>query len=284
MTFEDAIDAVESALRGGLDPEAEVPRSIVPVGDDNQLLLMPSVSGRYAGVKVASVAPGNPARGLPRIQGVYVLMDALTMRVAAVLDAAELTALRTPAVSAVAVRHLASPEARRLVVFGTGPQAWGHVRAIATVRELTDVAVIGRDSGRVATFLGRCEEFGLRAEPGTPESVGEADIVVCATTARKPLFEGRLLPAHATVVAIGSHEPDAREVDDATVNGSTVIVESVRAALLEAGDIVMANGRIAGNVADLVNGRIGVDPLRPKLFKSVGMAWEDLVVASRSLQ
>jgi ornithine cyclodeaminase/alanine dehydrogenase-like protein (mu-crystallin family) len=270
-----AADVLERALVAGLDPEAGPPRSVadVPAG---QILMMPAAAPGYAGVKVVTVAPGN--RDLPRIQGVYLLLDGATLAPIALLDGVALTAVRTPAVSAVAVRRLAAPDAATLVVFGTGPQAWGHVRALRAVRPIERVVVVGRS--RTGEFVARCRDAGLDASAGTPEAVAGADVVACCTTAREPLFPGDLVAAHAVVVAVGSHEPVAREVDGELVARSQVYVESRAAALREAGDLIIPGVTgVAGNLADLVTGRARVAPDRPKLFKSVGMAWEDLVVA-----
>ena len=106
-------------------------------------------------------------------------------------------------------------------------------------------------------------------------------MIVCATTAREPLFDGDAVPDHATVVAIGSHEPDAREVDERLVTRSTVIVESRSSALREAGDILLAGLRAddVHDIGELVRGKVTPAPGRPRLFKSTGMAWEDLVIA-----
>lgn len=275
-----AVEALRAALRDGLDPEADPARSVVPVSH-GQLLLMPAEWGRYAGVKVATVAPDNPARGRPRIQGTYLLLDAETLSPLATLDGPALTAVRTAAVSALAVDVLAPMSASLLVVFGTGPQARGHVAAIRAVRPVSSVVVVGRSAA---------QEFASEVDGrvGTPADVASADVVVCATTARTPLFDGTLLPAGAVVVAVGSHEPDAREVDDAVVGGSTVVVEARSAALREAGEVVQAvtagvlePSTLVG-LADVVRGMAVVEPGRPVLFKSVGMAWEDLVVAASS--
>jgi ornithine cyclodeaminase len=232
-------------------------------------------------MKVASVAPANPARGLPRIQGMYLLLDAETLGPLAMLDAAELTTLRTAAVSALAVDVLAEPAASRLVVFGTGPQARGHITAIRAVRPIEEVTVVGRTPERTLAFVSTVD-----ARAGAASDVAHADVVVCATTAREPLFDGALLAPGATVVAVGSHEHRAREVDDTTVRGSTVVVEARSAALREAGDITrpLAAGVFDADtlvdLASVVRGAVTVDPARPRLFKSVGMGWEDLVVAA----
>jgi ornithine cyclodeaminase len=256
-----AIDALQDALLSGLDPEADPPRSALAVGD-GELLVMPSATAAHAVVKLVTVG------GEPRIQGVCVVFDATTLAPVALVDGIALTNVRTPAVSALAVRALAAADARRLLVFGRGRQAHGHVEAIRAVRPIEHVDMVGRDAGRV------------------DELVAAADIVCCATTAREPLFDGALVADHATVVAIGSHEPDAREVDDALVGRATVVVESRGSALREAGDVI---GAIAAGVlreeelvtlADVVCDRAVVDRTRPRLFKSTGMAWEDAVVAS----
>lgn len=273
-----AIAAIRAALLDGLDPAQDPPRSVVPVRN-GQLLLMPAQWGAFAGVKVASVAPDNPSSGLPRIQGNYLLLDGPTLTPLALLDGVALTAIRTAAVSAVAVDALAEPDAASLVVFGSGPQARSHIAAIRAVRPIEGITVVARDSARTSAFARSCG-----AGVGTPAEVAQADIVVCCTTARTPLFDGAQLPAHATVVAVGSHEPDAAEVDATTVTRSVVVVEAVATALREAGDIVQpvtAGLLDPATLIDLATAlRQPVDTARPRLFKSVGMAWEDLVLAA----
>ncbi|MGW2330924.1 ornithine cyclodeaminase family protein [Streptomyces sp. NPDC001700] len=288
-----AIRALQQALRNGLDPEAAPPRAVVPV-DHGQLLLMPA-EGRttrgsaYAGVKIATVAPDNPARGLPRIQGQYLLLDAETLTPLALLDGVALTNVRTAAMSAAAADLLAPPGASRLVLFGGGPQAHSHLAALRAIRPITQVTVVGRTPERTRQLVeGFPGTAGVRVMAGAPEAVADADLIACCTTARTPLFDGTLLPPHATVMAVGSHEPDAREVDDHTVRHATVVVESRAAATREAGDLIQVIDRGLLDpaqllpLADLVRDRPGgpaVDSGRPRLFKSVGMAWEDLVLA-----
>jgi ornithine cyclodeaminase/alanine dehydrogenase-like protein (mu-crystallin family) len=279
LGFPRALSALREALAGGLDPESEPPRSSVRLGG-GEVLIMPSGAGPIAGIKLVSIVPGNPGRGLPRIHGVYVLFDAETLVPRALLDGAALTSLRTPAVSALGVDLVAPPDARRLVVFGTGPQAFAHVQALRAIRPLDSVRAIGRDPSRLEEFV---RSLGPGAEAASPEAVAEADIVACCTTARTPLFPGELLPPHAVVVAVGSHEPDAREVDTETVRRCGALVESRAAATREAGDIrhAIADGAIGEDelvtYADLVR---GTTPTRPRLIKTVGMGWEDLVIAA----
>jgi ornithine cyclodeaminase len=269
-----AVDALEAALRGGLDPEADPPRTSA-AADGGELLLMPSAAGGGLGVKLVTIG------GEPRVQGVYVLFDGATLAPAALLDGIGLTDLRTSAVSALAVRHLAPREPRRLVVFGTGPQARAHVRALRATAPIEHVAIAGRDPGRTERLARE-----LDAEPAGPDAVAAADVVCCCTTAREPLFDGDAVAEEAVVVAIGSHEPAAREVDERLAGRATVVVESRASALREAGDVLRAieAGALREDelvtLAALVRGEAAAEPGRPRLFKSTGMAWEDLVLAA----
>ena len=258
-----AVDALEAALRDGLNPEADVARSVVDV-EGGQLLVMPSAAAAGPVVKLVTVG------GAPRVQGLCVVFDAQTLAPAALLDGIAVTNLRTAAVSALAVRHLARPHARRLLVFGRGPQARAHVAAVRAVRPIERIDLVGRDR-----------------DPAEVDAlVAAADVVCCCTSAREPLFAGALVADHAAVVAIGSHEPDARETDDALAARATVVVESRASALREAGDVLLAlragvlSAGALVTLADLVRGVVAPAPGRPRLFKSTGMAWEDAVVAT----
>lgn len=248
-----AADALEAALLGGFDPEDDPLRTIVPVGGGD-LLVMPSAAGGTPAVKLVTVG------GEPRVQGVCVVFDPETLAPVALVDGIALTNLRTAAVSALAVRHLAEPDARRLLVYGRGPQAAAHVEAMRAIRPIERVDVVGRE--------------------GAPdELVAAADVICCCTTAREPLFDGALVADHAAVVAIGSHEPDVRETDDALAHRATVVVEARASALREAGDVIAAGLRADDLVtlAELVRDRPATPG--PRLFKSSGMSWEDAVVA-----
>ncbi len=274
-----AVAAVQAALRGGLDPAADPPRVLVGLAH-GQFLLMPSEAGAAAGVKVASVAPGNPARGLPRVQAAYLLFDAATLALRAVLDGTALTTLRTPAVSVAAVLPALPERPLRVAVVGAGPQAVGHVATLAAVRPLADARYLVRDPSRTpldAVALGT---------PGADDALRAADVVVCATSARFPVLDPALLRDDVVVVAVGSHEPDARELDAALLGRSTVVVEDVATALREAGDVVLAVAEGVLTPADLVplrdvvTGAVDVPAGRPLVVKTVGMSWEDLAVAT----
>ena len=169
------------------------PRTAVLTGAGD-VLLMPAATARFVGVKLATVAPGNAAPGLPRVQGIYVLLDGRTLTPVALIDGVALTALRTPAVSAVALRHLSQPGPIRVVVIGTGPQGYGHLEAVRAVRPVTHVTVAGRDRARAERMASWCARQGLPAAVVAGSDLPEhlegpiraADVVVCATSSRWP--------------------------------------------------------------------------------------------------
>lgn len=285
-----AVNALEAALREGLDPERETPRSRVAT-QTGELLVMPATRGAYTGCKLLTSTPDNARRGLPLIQGAFVLFEGPGQRPAALLDGTALTNLRTPAVSALAVRHLLPGPAGgplRLTVFGTGPQARAHVAAMLALYGISEVALVGRPGPRRERLAAWCAGRGVPVrvfDPGScAEAVTRADLICCCTSAATPLFDGALVKADAVVVAIGSHSPHRREVDDTLVGRSRVVVESLASTRSEAGDIVipLSAGVVREEdlypLRDVVTGRARLPAGGPRLFKGTGMPWQDLVV------
>ncbi|MBO3747100.1 ornithine cyclodeaminase family protein [Streptosporangiaceae bacterium NEAU-GS5] len=301
----EAVQAIVDALQEGLDPAADPARTAVSTAH-GQLLLMPAEGRDHAGVKVVTVAPDNPARGQPRIQGLYLLFDAATLRPIALLDGMALTTLRTPAVSVAATLPflLRSHDPLRIAVFGMGPQGRAHVdtvtNALAGHRGIAHVTYLARRPLRPDDPLNDIDQGQGDTPPvalatsGSVEAaraVAQADLIVCATTAREPLFDSATIQNHAVVIAVGSHEPDAREVDGALTTRAYVIVEDVATAMREAGDVIQALDEGHLNAADLIPMRqivadsaVSLAAGRPVLFKSTGMSWEDLVVATAVYQ
>lgn len=279
----DLIDGLERALLDGLDPSADPDRLAVPT-ISGQLLVMPSASADAVGVKVAGVVPGNPLRGLARVTGMYVLLDGATLLPRAVLDGAALTAVRTAAVSGLAIRHLGPSRMDRAVIIGTGPQARSHLHMLRQAAHAGEYVIVGRSAGAAEPLVRECRAGGMAARAGAlPRDLPDADLVVCCTTAAAPLFTAGQIGGDCLVVAIGSHEPHVREFGDDVLAGATIVVETRAAACREAGEIVQALARRAIDRADLIDiaelvrgaGRRS----GRRVFKSVGMAWEDLIVA-----
>lgn len=280
-----AIDALRRAARTGAATTGSPARTNTPVRAGH-LLLMPAEDQALVGVKVTGVAPANPDRGLPRITGTYLLHDAATLQPLVAIDGAALTLLRTAALSALAVDELATPDTRRVMLFGTGPQAAAHIRAVSTVRDVDQIAVAGRTPDATTTFVQRWADT-VPVRPATEDDVRTADLILCCTSSSTPLFDGQQLASHATVVAMGSHTFDARELDTHTLRRSTVVVEDRDTAIREAADVAaaIADGDIT-DVIPLENVLAGtpIDRGRPRIFRSVGMAWEDLAVAGAALR
>lgn len=285
LPVQDCADVLKHALLSGLDPSIDPPRVNLDTRA-GQLLLMPSELGEHVGVKVVGLAPGNSERGLALVQGVYVLVDASTLATIALLDGPGVTSLRTPAVSVLAARYLAPSDARTLVVFGAGTQARQHIFALSATLPLREVIVVGRDYERTAALVADVRANGIDASMGGVDAAARADIIVCATTSVVPLFDGTTVDPRCLVIAVGAYEANAREIDSALMGAAQVVVEDRQVALREAGDVVLAivDGALAADtlvgLADVVRGQITVDRNRPRVFKSVGMSWQDLVTAS----
>jgi ornithine cyclodeaminase/alanine dehydrogenase-like protein (mu-crystallin family) len=280
-----AIDALEAGFRDQ-DPSVAPLRShlATPAGS---MLLMPAFGDGGVGVKLVTLTPDNPERGLPFIGAVYVLFDATTQMPEAVLDGAALTALRTAAVSGLATRHLANPDAERLVIFGAGVQANSHLEAMLAVRGVDHVTVVSRTFTRARALVDVARERGVGADVGEPDDAYDADLVCTCTTSDVPLFDGALLAAGTHVNAVGSYQPTSRELDTAALLRARVVVETREAAFTEAGELVIPIGEgafwrdhVIADLAEVVKGaEVRTSPSDVTVFKSVGLAFEDLIVA-----
>ncbi|MFM7718898.1 MAG: ornithine cyclodeaminase family protein, partial [Actinomycetota bacterium] len=169
-----AIDALDAGLREAF---ATAPLRSVSETERGTLIVMPAYTGRALGTKLVTLTPDNPERGLPYLHATYVLFDGATQAPRAVIDGTALTALRTAAMSGLATRHLARPDARRLVVFGAGALAGPHVEAVRAVRPIEEVVVVTRGRARGESLVVALAATGLAARAGTPDDVASADVV-----------------------------------------------------------------------------------------------------------
>jgi ornithine cyclodeaminase len=288
VPYRKAVQALRDAFRE-LDPGQQPERTHLSL-EAGELLLMPAASATALGVKLLTVADGSLHRGVPNIQGVFILFSAGTLTPVAVIDGAALTALRTAAVSALATDVLARTDAYSLVVFGAGVQGRAHLEAMCAVRDVGELVVVDRPE-LAERMVAAASANGLTARVGGPRDVRQADIVCACTTSPTPLFDGQLLPERCHVNAIGSYRPDRRELDDSTMARALVVVEHRATALRHAGDIVMAirAGAVAVDrvteLCDVLNARRDGRSAEPlTVFKSVGLALEDLAVAQAALE
>lgn len=293
LTMPDVIEAVEEGFRtvGGKD---DVPvRLPVRVADRPSVaLFMPAyLHGQHTlGAKVVSAFHDNPSRGLPMITGFYVLCDAETGRLIALMDATYLTGIRTAAASAVATKYLARKDAKVLGIIGTGVQGRFHADAIAAVRPIERIVAYNRTAGRGRAFLAELESRGMscRLVDTAADCAAEADVLAVCTSGKTPLFDGGRVRPGTHVNAVGVFTADSQELDAGLIRRARVFVDTYEGAFEEAGDILVplragdiSRDHILAELAELVAGRkagrTGDEEIT--VFKSVGYAMEDAVTA-----
>ncbi|MDB5413369.1 MAG: ornithine cyclodeaminase [Rubritepida sp.] len=281
--------ALVEALRAMFVAGCQAPlRHRHPLPADGTLLLMPATNATHSGVKIVHVAPGNAARGLPAVHAAYLLSDAVTGAPIALLDGGELTDRRTAAASVLAARYLARPEARRLLVLGSGKVAAALAEAYAASFPLAEIAIWSRNGIHAETLAARLCAHGLPAHAMPEPDPAGFDIVSAATLSTVPLIHGAALTPGTHLDLVGAFRADMRETDGAALARALCVVDTRAGGLAEAGDVVqaIAEGHItaedlAADLAELCRGR---HPGRTSeeqitLFKSVGWAGEDLAAA-----
>jgi ornithine cyclodeaminase/alanine dehydrogenase-like protein (mu-crystallin family) len=246
-------------------------------------------------LKAVCVMPGNPARGLDAHQGIVTLFDGRSGRPTAILDASAITQVRTAAVTTVATRVLARPDARTLAIIGAGTQARAHLEALAAARDFEQISIYAPTQAHARALIEQGDHGGgeLRVAVSAEEAVRGADIVVTATSAREPVLRRDWLKPGAHVNAVGASTPRAREIDTATVAASALFCDSRESLRNEAGEfrLAIAEGLIAGEehvraelgevLAGLAPGRR--DDAELTLFRSLGLAIEDLAAAQSAV-
>jgi len=285
-----AFPALITALERQFVEGCEVPaRHVHAVGDALTALVMPAWQpGRYFGLKVVNVAPGNAARGLPGLFATYQLFDATTGAPLAAIDGGELTARRTAAASALATGRILPIKTERLGFVGAGRVGSLLAPAMRAVRAIDDVMVWSRDPAAAARLAASLAADGhpARAVADLASAVASADIVSCATLAGEPLVRGAWLAPGTHLDLIGGFTPAMREADDACFAGADVWIDTAEA-LAKAGDLLhpIASGAlrredVRGTLADLCAAPPPArEPGARSVFKSVGTALEDLAAA-----
>jgi ornithine cyclodeaminase len=289
LDFPTLIAALDAAFRGGLEaPERHHHALAVPGEPHATHLIMPAWGQGALGVKIVNVFPGNGARGLSAVQGVYVLQNGRTGETLAVLDGTRLTLWRTAAASALAASRLARPDASRLTLVGAGALAPFLARAHASVRPIREVTVWNRRLEGAQALAARlsAEGFAAQASPDLEAAVRGADVISAATLSTAPLIRGAWLKPGQHVDLVGAFNMTMREADDLALQRARVFVDTP-SALEEGGDVAQAirSGALAKSavVADLAalargaHGRGGPEEIT--LFKSVGASIEDLAAA-----
>ncbi|MET1027522.1 MAG: ornithine cyclodeaminase family protein [Dongiaceae bacterium] len=289
--------ALVEALRQGFAQDWTVPVRHhygipMPNGEPEQtLLLMPAwEAGKAIGMKMVTVTPGNGARHLPAVQGVYLMLDGATGAPMALIDGPSLTARRTAAASALAADYLARDDARLMLMVGAGALSLPLVEAHRAMRPIKEVRLWARDRRKAEAKVAELVAHGIDAAlaDDLEQSAREADLISCATLSTTPLIRGAWLKSGAHLDLIGAFTPQMRESDDAAVGRASLFVDTREGALKEGGDLVqplkaglITPDAIKADLFDLTRqrhrGRMSQDEVT--LFKSVGTALEDFAAA-----
>jgi thiomorpholine-carboxylate dehydrogenase len=281
LTYDALIPAIRQALidySGGLVEQPA--RTILRAGNaegfkNGWFAVMPVIAGDAMGVKTVTFYPGNAELSLHTHMAVIELLRRSTGEPLAVMDGRAITEMRTAAVSAVAVDALAPPVACSLGILGSGVQARSHIQALRLMRPvLKDIRIWSRTQANAERLA---EETGARAV--AIEEAAAADVVLTVTASPAPVLEGRWLGAHALVLAVGATGASLRELDDEVMLSSTVVVESRSCAERESGDVRLSGAKVQAEIGEILSGTLAAPVGRRIVFKSVGMAIEDLTAA-----
>jgi ornithine cyclodeaminase/alanine dehydrogenase-like protein (mu-crystallin family) len=292
LSMTEAIDAVARAYSQLSAGKATMPLRSRFHTEKGVTLLMPAHlhdSGDFA-VKIVSVYAGNPKLGLPTVAATVLAMDPQTGLPLALMEGDSLTALRTGAAGGVAARYLARADARTVALFGAGVQARSQLRAAMAVRNIERVWIVdpfATAAQRLADDIsGWTDPPAVTLADSPQTAVAQADIVLAATTATTPLFDGNDLKPGTHVTGVGSFTPQMQEIDATTIRRARVVVDQRDAAMAEAGDIIIGKAVIDAEIGEIINGE---KPGRQSdeeitFFKSVGLAVQDAVTAAAVLK
>jgi len=272
----DLIPAMEKALIDFSAGKVTQPvRSVIKVDPPGGFLgLMPALTPEGLGLKAVTFYPSNAGRGIPTHMATIFLVDPQTGTPLAIMDGRLITELRTAAVSAAATKLLASPDAKILAILGSGVQARSHVEALGLVRQFEEVRVWSPTKEHAKQFA---EEIGGTAV-SAEEAVRGADVVVTVTNSKEPVLKGSWLKSGCHVNAIGACRPDWREMDDEAMS-NVVFVDSREGAMKESGDLILSGAKIYAELGEALAGKVPPRTNETTIFKSLGMAVEDIAAA-----
>jgi thiomorpholine-carboxylate dehydrogenase len=276
LRMADLIPAMEKALIDFSAGKVTQPlRSVITVDPPGGFFgMMPALTPEGLGLKIVTFYPKNVERGLPTHMATIALVDPETGTPLAVMDGRLITEMRTAAVSAVATNLLASPNAKILAIIGSGVQAHSHVEALRLVRRFQEIRVCSPTREHAERFAKEISAKAMSAE----EAVRGADVVVTATNSKTPVLKGSWLKSGCHVNAIGACRPDWREVDDEGM-ANVVYVDSREGALKESGDVILSGAKIYAELGEALAGKVPVSTNETTIFKSLGMAVEDIAAA-----
>ena len=285
LTYDALIPAIRQALIDYSAGLVEQPaRMILRAGNadgvkNGWFAVMPVIAGDVMGVKTVTFYPGNAEAGLHTHMAMIELLRRETGEPLAVLDGRLITEMRTAAVSAVAFAglsplHFETPPTS-LGILGSGVQAYAHIEALRLVwPELNDIRIWSRTKENAELLAAKTS-----ARATTIENAAGCDVVLTVTSSPVPVLQGRMLAEHALVLAVGATGSALRELDDETMLTSFVVAESRSCVERESGDVRFSGAKVQAEIGEILAGTARIPRLDRVLFKSVGMAIEDLTAA-----
>ncbi|WP_284316496.1 ornithine cyclodeaminase family protein [Labrys miyagiensis] len=276
LDWESLITAMKGALAEFSRGRVLQPvRNMLTIEEGKRYLgIMPAAYEQAMGLKVVSFYPGNAGTGIPTHMAMILLFRPETGEPLAVMDGRLITEMRTAAVSAAATEMLAAPESHVLALLGSGVQAKAHLEALTRIRKFDEVRVWSRKPEHAKRFAEEHSVTAMEAEA----AVRGADVIVTATSAVEPILRGRWLKPGAHVNAVGSPRPTWRELDDDAM-ANVLVVDSREAVLKESGDVILSKAPIHAEIGEIFAGLKEAPTTETTVFKSVGIAVEDLAAA-----
>src|SRR6266481_4377309 len=278
LRMADLIPAMEKALIDLSAGKVTQPvRSVIKVdvaAATGFLGLMPALTPDGLGLKAVTFYPSNAERGIPTHMATIFLVDPLTGTPLAIMDGRLITEMRTAAVSAAATKVLAFPAAKILAILGSGVQSRSHAEALQLVRNFEEIRVWSPIREHAERFAKEVGGKAMSAE----EAVRGADVVVTTTNSKTPVVKGSWLKPGCHVNAIGACRPDWRELDDEAMS-NVVFVDSREGAMKESGDVILSGAKIYAELGEALAGKVSPRANKTTIFKSLGMAVEDISAA-----
>jgi len=276
LQMADLIPAMEKALIDFSAGKVTQPvRQVIPVDPPGGFYgMMPALTPEGLGQKIVTFYPPNAETNLPTHMATILLNDPQTGAPLAVMDGRLITEMRTAAVSAAATKLLAQPNAKILAILGSGVQARSHAEALRLVRQFEEIRVWSPNKSHAEQFA---KEIGAKTM-SAEAAVRDADVVVTATSSRMSILRGAWLRPGCHVNAVGACRPDWRELDDDAMR-NVIFVDSREAALKESGDVILPGAKIYAELGEAFAGKINSRANEITIFKSLGMAVEDIAAA-----
>jgi thiomorpholine-carboxylate dehydrogenase len=281
LHWDELIAAMEQALAAFSAGRVLQPvRTMLTIEEGQRYMgLMPAVAPEAMGLKLFSLYPINADTGVPTVMALVLLLRTDTGEPLAVLDGRLITEMRTAAVSAAVTNRLAAPDSHVLALLGSGVQARAHLAALRHVRTFDDVRVWSRTPAHAERFAAQHGARAMDAET----AVRGADVVLTATAAVEPILRGAWLKPGAHVNAIGAPLPTWRELDD-DVMANVLVVDSREAVLQESGDVILSGATIYAEAGEIFAGTKPAPVGETTVFKSVGLAVEDIAAAKLAFE